>query len=355
MANKLLFFVNNLNRTGSETLALNLINDLNKQKELEIGVVLFQKGGELLQELDRNIPVFYLDMAFSTREKILFHLGVDIIGGKIHKIQNQFGASAWYFNTINQVGLLKYKDRYSCKAFVHVHELLYNFELMKAEELRLLLAHADHLIACSELVKELFFPYFKNPITIVNSTVDPLPIIQHKRSASHPTNQKIQVISSGSICHRKGVDLFYEVARILQNKGFEFVWLGRAGSSAYAEIIRLKNQETNVVQFLQTSSQEEYLRLFSQANIFLSTSREESMGLVLMEAIALEIPILATNSGGSMLIVDESVGQICHDQRPEIIAKELEKMANQLDQFSFSKGPKYLYAEELEKLIQVVR
>jgi glycosyltransferase involved in cell wall biosynthesis len=226
---------------------------------------------------------------------------------------------------------------------------------MKAEELRLVLAHTDHLIACSELVKDLFLPYFKNPITVVNSTIDPLQIIKHQRNTSHLKNQKIQVISSGSICHRKGVDLFYEVARILQNKGFEFVWLGRAGSSAYAEIIRFKNEETNSVQFVQTSSQEEYLRLFSQANIFLSTSREESMGLVLMEAIALEIPILATNSGGSMLIVDESVGQICHDQRPEIIAKELEKMANQLDQFSFSKGPKYLYAEELEKLSQVVR
>jgi sulfur relay (sulfurtransferase) DsrF/TusC family protein len=79
------------------------------------------------------------------------------------------------------------------------------------------------------------------------------------------------------------------------------------------------------------------------------------MGLVLMEAIALEIPILATNSGGSMLIVDESVGQICHDQRPEIIAQQLVEMSKNLDQFSFSGGQKFLYSEELEKLIQVVR
>jgi uncharacterized Fe-S cluster-containing radical SAM superfamily protein len=55
-----------------------------------------------------------------------------------------------------------------------------------------------------------------------------------------------------------------------------------------------------------------------------------------------------------MLIVDESVGQICHDQRPEIIAQQLVEMSKNLDQFSFSGGQKFLYSEELEKLIQVV-
>lgn len=354
MSQRILFFVNNLNRTGSETLILNLINDLNKKNQANIGIVLLKEGGELVPEIAKNIPVFYLNLEFSIKEKLLFHAGVDVIGRKIQKIQDQFSANVWYFNTIDHVSLLKYKDRYACKAYVHVHELIYNFDSVKAEELSSMINHADHLIACSELVKHLFLPFFKKPIRVINSTIDPTKIVGFKKDKITKANQKIRVISSGTICHRKGADLFYAVAQILQNKGFEFVWLGKFNSTAFSEIIRLKNEETNSIQFIQTVTQEEYLELFSRADIFLSTSREESMGLVLMEAIALEIPVLATNSGGSTLIVDDQVGQICEDLRPEIIVQQLAEMSKHLEQFSFAGPPRFDYSEELEKLAQVV-
>jgi glycosyltransferase involved in cell wall biosynthesis len=204
------------------------------------------------------------------------------------------------------------------------------------------------------LIKELFETFFPKPITVINSTIDFGKIGQFKKPKTFNPNEKVTVLTSGTISYNKGADIFYEVAKLVSKDTFEFVWLGKPNQTAFSEIVRLKNEETNSVQFVQTSSQEEYLRLFSQANIFLSTSREESMGLVLMEAIALEIPVLATNSGGSTLIVDDQVGQICEDLRPEIIAQQLVEMSKNLDQFSFSGGQKFLYSEELEKLIQVV-
>jgi glycosyltransferase involved in cell wall biosynthesis len=355
MANKLLFFVNNLNRTGSETLILNFINDLNEQNHSEIGIVLLKKGGDLVPEIAPNIPVFYLDLEFTLTEKLLFHSGIDVIGNKLAKIHYQFPATMWYFNTINHVSLLKYKTRFNCKAFVHVHELIYNFESANLEDFSTLMEQTDHLIACSELVKNLFSPYFKKPITVINSTIDSEKIAQFNRNKSNKLPSKIKVISSGTICHRKGTDIFYEVAQLLQNEEFEFIWYGKPNQTAFSEIIRLKNEETNSVQFVQTKSREEYLNLFSQADVFLSTSREESMGLVLMEAIALEIPILATNSGGSTLIINDQVGEICQDLRPEIIAQHLVAMVEHLDTFYFSGKPTFHYSEELEKLIQIVQ
>jgi glycosyltransferase involved in cell wall biosynthesis len=354
MSQRILFFVNNLNRTGSETLILNLINDLNQQNNLEIGIVLFKRGGELVPEIASNIPVFYLDLGFSSFDKLKFHSGIDVIGNKLAKIQLQFAATMWYFNTIDYVSLLKYKTRFNCKAFVHVHEMIGRFDSFNKDELYSVIDHCDHLIACSSLIKDLFETFFPKPITVINSTIDFEMIGKFKKNKTFNPREKVTVLTSGTISYNKGADIFHEVAKILSNNNFEFIWLGKPNQTAFSEIVRLKNQQNPVIQFITTHSDQEYLEIFSQADVFLSTSREESMGLVLMEAIALEIPVLATNSGGSTLIVDEQVGDICQDLRPEMIAKQLLEMVEHLDKFSFSGEPKFHYSVELEKLIQIV-
>jgi glycosyltransferase involved in cell wall biosynthesis len=56
--------------------------------------------------------------------------------------------------------------------------------------------------------------------------------------------------------------------------------------------------------------------------VFFSTSREESLGLSMMEAIYLGKPVVALNSGGSSLIVDESNGLIIHSFDAENIAHD---------------------------------
>lgn len=354
MTNKLLFFVNNLNRTGSETLILNLINDLNQQNKMEIGIVLFKRGGEMVPEIAANIPVFYLDLEFTLLDKLFFHAGIDVIGNKLAKIHHEFAANMWYFNTIDHVSLLKYKTRFNCKVFVHVHELIYNFESVNNEVLFSIINFADHVIACSVLVKELFAPLLTQPITVINSTIQIEKFLSYQRSKKLEKSSRIKIISSGTICHRKGADLFYEVARLLQDKNFDFIWLGKPNQTAFSEIIRLKNLKNPHVQFITTHSEHEYLEIFSQADVFLSTSREESMGLVMMEAIALEIPVLALNSGGATLIVDEQNGQICHDCRPQVLADQLLEFVKIRDQFTFKGEAKFNYFKELEKLSAIL-
>ena len=141
---------------------------------------------------------------------------------------------------------------------------------------------------------------------------------------------------------------------MLQGKDYEFIWLGKPNQSAFGEIVRLKNEKTQSVQFLSTNSQKEYLEIFGSGDVFFSTSREESMGLVMMEAIALEIPILALNSGGATLIVDESNGKICHDVRPQVLAEELMDVINNRGNFTFEGGVKFDYHTELQKLASIL-
>ncbi|MEY2792180.1 MAG: D-inositol-3-phosphate glycosyltransferase [Bacteroidota bacterium] len=351
MGKRVLFFLNNLNRTGSETLLFNFIQELHKTQKISIGIVLMEKGGELVPEIPSTIPVFYLDFHFKWLDKIAFHLGKDIIGQQLEKIQKQFKADSWYLNTLAHLGLLRYKKQFSIHTYVHIHELLYNFESLKADEFDLLKNECDHLIACSGLVEDLFKPYFKNKITIINSTVNQKELVDVvNRNKSNPSKGKLKIVSSGTICYRKGTDLFLEVAQLLSKETYEFIWLGKFANNAYSEIIKLKNAQTNSVQFLQTNTQKEYLEILAQADLFLSTSREESMGLVMQEAVTFHIPIVALNSGGASLIVNSQNGVICYDHRPEEIVKAIEKI--KLEKKGQSILP-FQYQQEIEKFVSL--
>ena len=92
--------------------------------------------------------------------------------------------------------------------------------------------------------------------------------------------------------------------------------------------------------------------------MFLSCSREESMGLVMMEAIYCGVPVLATDSGGSSLIVNDQNGRICFDLRPEILANEvlnLIKAQNQFDKNVMKESiEKYNIQVELKKLENIL-
>jgi glycosyltransferase involved in cell wall biosynthesis len=88
------------------------------------------------------------------------------------------------------------------------------------------------------------------------------------------------------------------------------------------------------------------------ADLFLSCSREESMGLVMMEAIYCGVPVLATDSGGSSLIVNDQNGKVCFDSRPDTLAQEIQGLLNK----SFEKSAmrksmsQYDGEEEIKKL-----
>jgi glycosyltransferase involved in cell wall biosynthesis len=65
---------------------------------------------------------------------------------------------------------------------------------------------------------------------------------------------------------------------------------------------------------------------------------------VMMEAIYCGVPVLATDSGGSSLIVNDQNGKICFDSRPEVLANEVLNLIKAQNQFD-----KNLMRESIEK------
>ena len=326
---RILFFTKDLNRTGAEIILFNIVESLDRSK-FDIGIVLMQQGGELVPNLPEDVNLFYLESNFTLFDKIRFHLGEDVMLNRLKKIENEFKSDIWYINTIDNAYLLKFKEHFSIKTCLHVHEYLYNFEQIAAQEINLLIDQADQVIGCSILVEKLFISLIGSKYVTFQSAID-TQYINHCLTETTPkSGNKKRIVSSGTLCYRKGLDLFLEVSNFCKGDDFEFIWLGKWPNNGYAELLKNKINagEFPNVQILDQLNHQEYYQTMQSAELFLSCSREESMGLVMMEAIYCGVPVLATDSGGSSLIVNDQNGKVCFDFRPATLAQEIQGLLN---------------------------
>lgn len=305
---KILFFTHNLNRTGAEVVLYQLAVRLNPDR-FDIGILLLGESGDLIPELPAHIRVFKLHTTYQLTDKIRHYLGEDLLFKQIQSIQKNHGYSIWYINTIRPAHLLKYAPRFKVKTISHIHELASNYSNLSSQVFADILK-SDSIIACSDLVlKEISLAYDGDVITI-NSAIDKSYINSFNIQKESKVVKRVTIVCAGSISDRKGTDIFLEVAQQLKNSKYDFVWLGQFADTGFSNWIKKTHRKLNLshVTFISPRSQHEYYSLLGQADLYFSTSREESLGLAMMEAIYLGKPVIALNSGGSNLIITESNG-----------------------------------------------
>lgn len=124
----------------------------------------------------------------------------------------------------------------------------------------------------------------------------PLPPRKRRRAPS----ERPVILTAGTICRRKGSDLFVAVARAVRAvaPAAEF-WhagepAGGAESSWAADVIR--EGERSGVRYL--GRREDLDRLYEQADVLLFPSRTDPFPLAPLEAMAAGLPVVATRVGG---------------------------------------------------------
>lgn len=331
---KILFFTNNLNRTGAEVVLFNHISRLDPN-QFEIGLVLTHNKGELVNELPKHIKCFSIKNNYSLLDKVRNQLGSDILFNQISQIQKDNNYSIWYANTLNTAFVLKYAAIFQVKTIVHIHELASNYSYISKDVFSNILK-SNMIIACSQLVYEEVNRVYAGTLKIIKSTID-TEYLNNIIYGNYIINSNLYddgltFVCSGSISDRKGTDLFIQIANYFRITNYKFLWLGKFSQTGYSEWINdwVINLKLPNVKFISPSSQEEYYSLMKSSNIYLSTSREESLGLSIMEALYLNKPVIALNSGGSKLMIDQTNGIL-------IDSFEIENIASQINNFLKSK------------------
>lgn len=309
--------------TGAPILFLNLCKMLKDEFEL---ILLSKQQGlmheKFVQTFDR-IVYTYTDENFKINDEksLIARLKPDLV----------------YANTI-----ITHKHAVAAKSLgiptiYHIHEPPSTFYLnLSQRELWNFNMSADLFIACSEYVyKHLirFMGCLPSQVKLVYEFVPVDEIIRlskqneqgiFKKTLEKKRNEKI-VMMVGTANKRKGIDIFIKAYNLLQKKykqHFKFIWAGpynkMALSVRYKEITKLDNN------FNFLGPQENPYQFLKNADIFVLPSREDPFPLVVLEAMALEKPIIAfKKSGGVAEALSDSCGMLLNKISHRSLAKAI--------------------------------
>lgn len=261
---------------------------------------------------------------------------------------------------------LNYVEKYGKPDIIHVHSMLnagllalvlkkkYNIPFVITEHstafarnlidksvinnLKPVVANADRCIAVSNEFKDLL-----NTIFSVNKWFY-IPNIVCNKFLSYDLN-KNHILGEGeaftfiNIClldPKKNVDLLLHAFALVQQKITNVKLVIGGNGPELDNLIDLAKalKINNKVEFLGTLSREEVLEQVSLANAFVLSSEYETFGVVLVEALALGKPLVATKCGGPESIISPEVGLLVNKNNEIELAEGMISLYEDYTQFN---------------------
>lgn len=170
------------------------------------------------------------------------------------------------------------------------------------------------------LVKESFFKDY--PVKVINNGID-LNVFKPTDSdfrKKHNLENKYMVLGVAfGWGKRKGLDVFCELAKRLDNKRYQIVLVGTND-----DVDKLLPK--NIISIHRTQNQHELAEIYTAADLFVNPTREENYPTVNMEAIACGTPVVTFNTGGSPEMLDSTCGTVVEKNDIDGIYNEIKRV-----------------------------
>lgn len=270
--------------------------------------------------------------------------------------------------------LLHLREQYTGRVVVSLHgdEVMRYFDRIprvKATDLSELLGMADAVTACSR-------DLLQHAIQLAHTVQDKGSVIYNGvnimpfAKATPYTHLRPYVFALGRLTRIKGFDLLLEAWAACQTKlgGLDLIL---AGDGEENESLKQQARELHLgerVHFFGRATPEEVTALMRGSNFVVVPSRDESFGIVAIEALAAQTPLLATDVGGLREIVDMLPGT-GGDQYPVklipvtrealrgalIDFRHRTKKADQMREYSAFVGAAFSWQQTISKYAQVLQ
>jgi len=129
----------------------------------------------------------------------------------------------------------------------------------------------------------------------------------------------------------KGVEYLIDACEILINKAIDFKCI-IVGGGYLAQKIKQLIEEKSLNKFVQLKGplpHEQVIKLYQKGDIFVLPSLSEGIPIVLMEAMAMQLPVVATRiTGIPELVTDGENGFLAAPRDPRTIANKIERLLN---------------------------
>ena len=287
---------------GAEKLVLDLILNYDKER-FEIAALSFKSKANRIfeQELEKKgLHIFYLDkkngfdcLLFFKISKVLKKFKPDIIHSHLYVLKYAllpviFNGIPVKFHTVHSIAS---KEQRGIARIVYSMAYKY-FGVVP--------------IAISANIKETIVDYYRfhnGYIPVILNGID----TNRFKNCHRPTNSKIKLLHIGRFNIAKNHDLMIDAFKEVVDKGYD-IQLVLVGDG------ELKSKIVEKVQKLGLESHVEFLGirndipdLLAQSDIFILPSSWEGLPIVLLEAMAAGVPIIATKVGGVPEIVQNNV------------------------------------------------
>ncbi len=171
---------------------------------------------------------------------------------------------------------------------------------------------------CAERMKKVFAEA-ADKIVYVGNMIDYEEL--RRKSQDEPIiydKKFFNIVTVARLSKEKGLVRCMPIIRALLDEGYRVMW-HIVGDGAYRSVVESKIDEyrlrNNVVLYGERTNPYKYL---TNADLFVLPSYEEAEGMVLKEALALKLPVLATNTGATKDIVEERYGIVCENNDEEL-------------------------------------
>ena len=177
----------------------------------------------------------------------------------------------------------------------------------KLPHMRKVYDNASIAIAIShELKKKMESSFTSNQVSVVPEFID-----TDKFNFPSQHHSGFNFIAIGDLIPRKGFDVLIQAYKLFVEEGFKHTSLIIIGDGKekdnladLAGSLQIENQ----VQFPGRCSQEEVAAFLKQSDVFVMSSKVETFGIVVIEAMASGLPVISTRCYGPLDIVNESNG-----------------------------------------------
>jgi glycosyltransferase involved in cell wall biosynthesis len=316
---------------GAEAQISMLLSQLSKEKHLENFALIYNQG-RLAEELKRlNISLYILEEKKNNPVKLfiktyrwLKHQDVDLVHSHRYK-ENVIGSLAAKMGGIHHI----------IRTYHGMPEPFGGFKNIKYKSYIFL----DYLVS-RLLVKQIITASFdmkkkldpklgeKKVVSIPNSVnLGSLEIKKPPRRVREMlgVDSDCRIIgSAGRLVPIKGYQVFLKAAQLIKKKESKVKFLIVGDGPEKSNLERLADQLKISGDFLFLGHREDILDIINAMDIFVLTSFHEGIPMVLLEAMGLEKPVVATNVGGIPEVVTDQVsGVLVKPNDPESLAERI--------------------------------
>lgn len=367
MKRKLLITTQDLNMGGVETSLITLLNHIDYDK-WDVDLVTLNDG-VLLKEVNKKVN--YINLNENTE-------------GLIHRVKKSFLTNSLikkyksdkeYDIAIAYYGLNNYSDMYAAasnakKKYIWVHNDFkasldsskYPFIIkMRNIVMKRKFRYFDKIVSVSNNCKkqfELVFKGFENKNVVVYNLLDGDSIL---KKADKPSKIKMDgefnICAIGRLVKSKQVDKLLNVVYELKKLGYKVKTyvIGDGPEKENLQNYVAANDLKKEVIFC--GVQKNPYNILNQADLLVSLSKYESLGLVLLEALVLNVPFITLNNAGAIDIYEniapENKGVLITDEKDvdtfiRVLNKEIKFSKKKFNYKKYNFSIKKKIKEELD-------